>query len=213
MKKKKGIVLGCMITAMAICLCGCSLSKKSSAKAKDSEIVTVGEDNSVVVTYTDDFDEEYYDKDELEKLVDSEIKEFNETYALDKTKGITKESLNVKSKKATLKLKFSCYQDYETYCKNYVSSTRNTKLFIGTYEEAVAAGYNFSGKCTKTEDSSEMTVEDIQNEKGVGVFYTNEGTTIKFPGEIISIGQNVTVKDGLAKTTDKRENYIIYKLP
>lgn len=210
MKKIKGIILLITLTLVIAGICGCGKSKKASANPKDSASVRVG-DEGLVVTYAEDFSKDYYSEDELEELVDAEVKEFNETYASDKANGVVKESLKIKDKKATLKLKFANVADYEIYSKNYVNSTRNAKMFYGTYSEAVAAGYSLGTTFTKVDDSTEMTIDDISKDESLCVFFTNEGISVSFDGDIVATGKYVKVKDGVATTSDKRENYIIYK--
>lgn len=211
-------------------ICGCT-SKKSAGKSGDEATIVIAKDNSVVVTYTEEFKEEYYDKDELEAQIDKEIKEFNEKYAADKSNGMSKESLKLKNKKITLKLKFAGYKDYETYSANYVSSTRNAKLFTGTYEEAVAAGYDLTDKVTLIENtntkkdnksdeeavntvsnSGYMTLEELKSMENICVFYSNEGMEVELPGKVIAAGKNVVVGKNGITTSDRKVNYVIYQI-
>lgn len=211
MKKLKGVLLLVMLVITMICLSACGKEKKEERKKEADVGLVINSDNSFVVTYSEDFKEDYYDKSELEEMVDKEIADFNSTMAVDPTKGISKESLEVSKKTATLKIKFSNYQDYIKYSAEYVSSNRNARIFIGTYSEAVAAGYKLTGKFMKTDDSGELQVSEIETMTDSLVFYSNEGFNIKVDGEVVAIGSNTTYNDGIVKTSDRRENYFIYK--
>lgn len=212
MRKHKGIILVMSLLVTVICICGCSKSKKSSEDKKSEGEFKVCSDNSFIVTYSEDFGENYYSKDELEEMVDKELAEFNAEYAISKDNGITKELLEVKNKVVNLKLKFSDYNDYNTYSANYVNSERNARLFLGTYEKAVQEGYSLNTKFVRLDNSEELSLDEIKADSELCVLYTNEGMNISIEGTVVATGNNVTVKDNIVKTSDKRENYVIYKL-
>ena len=212
MKKIKGIILLIMSAILTVALCSCGgKTKKTKEETKPEVGFSINSDGTFSVTYSEDFSEDYYSETELEELVDKEISEFNSSLAVDSENGISMESLKVKKKQATLKLKFLNYEDYNSYCAEYVSSTRNANLFIGSYSQAVEKGYNLATVFTKTADGQVMENTDIEETEGIKVVYTNEGFNIKVDGEVIAVGTNVTYNDGVVQTSDKRENYFIYK--
>ena len=162
--KKRKIIFCCMLAVVLASVCSCA-SKKSAKKSEDEATVIIDKDNTVSVTYTEEFKEDYYDKDELEAQVDREIEEFNSSYAEDKANGMSKQSLKLKDKKITLKLKFASYKDYEAYSAHYVSITKNVKLFAGTYEDAVAAGYDLTNKVIDLDKKPEVKLDEKSDKK------------------------------------------------
>lgn len=162
--KKRKIIFCCMLVVVLASVCSCA-SKKSAKKSEDEATVIIDKDNTVSVTYTEEFKEDYYDKDELEAQVDREIEEFNANYAEDKADGMSKQSLKLKDKKITLKLKFASYKDYEAYSAHYVSITKNVKLFAGTYEDAVAAGYDLTNKVIDLDKKPEVKLDEKSDKK------------------------------------------------
>lgn len=162
--KKRKIIFCCMLVVVLASVCSCA-SKKSAKKSEDEATVIIDKDNTVSVTYTEEFKEDYYDKDELEAQVDREIEEFNSSYAEDKANGMSKQSLKLKEKKITLKLKFASYKDYEAYSAHYVSITKNVKLFAGTYEDAVAAGYDLTNKVIDLDKKPEVKLDEKSDKK------------------------------------------------
>ena len=162
--KKRKIIFCCMLAVVLASVCSCA-SKKSAKKSEDEATVIIDKDNTVSVTYTEEFKEDYYDKDELEAKVDREIEEFNSSYAEDKANGMSKQSLKLKDKKITLKLKFASYKDYEAYSAHYVSITKNVKLFAGTYEDAVAAGYDLTNKVIDLDKKPEVKLDEKSDKK------------------------------------------------
>ena len=147
--KKRKIIFCCMLAVVLASLCSCA-SKKSAKKSEDEATVIIDKDNTVSVTYTE---------------VDREIEEFNSSYAEDKANGMSKQSLKLKDKKITLKLKFASYKDYEAYSAHYVSITKNVKLFAGTYEDAVAAGYDLTNKVIDLDKKPEVKLDEKSDKK------------------------------------------------
>lgn len=211
MRKLKGMLLILLLVVMLVVMAGCGKSKKTSNKSETNSTLVIDENNCLIVVYEEDFKEDYYDKKELEKFIDSELAEFNETYAADKSNGVVKESFSVKDSKAVLKLKFSSYQDYMNYSADYVDSTRNARLFIGTYDEAVNAGYSFEETFQSADGKEGFNVLDVKDDEKVFILFTNEKYKIEVNGEILGMNGNVKIENKLAVTSDKQENFIIYK--
>ena len=185
---------------------------KTSKKPVKEEVLKTNffeeSENGFVVVYEEKFEEKYYDKTELEEMIDSEITEFNSNYAKDTAKGIVKDSFSVSDKTVILKLRFYSWEDYVTYSSEYISSNRNARLFIGTYKDAVAAGYNFAGKYVAADGSTAYDISATDDE--AMVIFTNEGFVMDLSGTVTAFNENVSVKDGKIKTSNRRENYIIY---
>lgn len=217
MKKSRRIIAVLLCLAMALSMMACSKSKKKKNKGPvdDSKLTNfvLNDDGSFTVLYEEVFDEEYYDKKELEKLIDSEITEFNQTLAADANNGIAKESFKVEGGNAKLTIKFQSVADYMSYETNFVSSKRNAVLFIGTYGDAVAAGYTMAGKFLASNGTDTFDKSTLQTEPNTYVLYTNQGFNIEVPGEILAISYRTEIdkKAKQVRTPDKRENYIIFK--
>lgn len=210
MKNKTRLAVFTLLLVLVLAFSGCGKSKKSSeGEKKITPNFYVYNTEEFTVVYEEKFDEKYYDEAELETMIDEELNEFNTKYVAEGNKGIEKASFNVANKKAILKLAFYSWNDYVTYASEYISSDRNAKLFIGSYNEAVAAGYNFAGKFTTSDGKESYDVTTANDD--VMVIYTNQGFKMDIDGDIVAINENVSVKDGLTVTSERRENYIIYK--
>lgn len=210
MKNKTRLAVFTLLLVLVLAFSGCGKSKKNSEGKKPVAPNFYVQDNGeFTVVYEETFDEKYYDKTELEAMIDEEIKEFNAAYVTDGSKGIEKASFEVEDKKAILKLKFFSWNDYVTYSSEYISSDRNAKLFIGSYNDALTAEYKFQGKFTTPDGKESYDVTTSADD--VIIIYTNQGFNMDIEGNIVAINENVTVKDGLAVTSERRQNYIIYK--
>ena len=205
-----------MVMNVSACAKAKSGKKTDAQKGTKTEIKKepdfILDDNGYfTVIYEEDFTEDYYSKDELEAMIDSELKEFNDNYAKDSSKGAEKAEFSVDNGKAKLALRFSDYNDYMSYETNYVSSTRNARLFVGTYDEFVSSGYHVPKRLTAPDGTTEVSSDSITSD--VCVVFSNQKFNMQIPGEIVAVGSDVKVEEGskVVYTADKRENYIMYR--
>lgn len=223
MKRMKKLVIFLFLMVMAVAVVGCSKSKKKSNSDSSSDNkktekkaanFVLDSDNTFTIIYEEDFEEDYYDKDELESMIDSEINEFNTNYAKASSSGMSKKELLVENGKAKLGLQFIDCQDYVEYERNYVDSNRNARLFIGKYETGISQGYKAVGRFTDLSGNKIDDIEDIAKAEGTYVLFTNQGFNMTIQGEVIAFNGTVEYdsKSGLVITSDKKENYIIYKI-
>lgn len=208
MKNRTRLMFSMLLFTLVLTFAGCGKSGKSSDKNKVTPNFYVYDTNEFSVAYEEKFDKDYYDKAELEAIIDEELKEFNSNYVSEENKGIEKDSIVMSDKNIVLKLNFHSWENYVTYASEYVNSERNAKLYMGTYEEAIAAGYNFAGKFTSKDGKESYDLSEASSD--LKVIYTNQGFNMKIDGEIVAINENVSLVDGVIVTSEKRENYIIY---
>ena len=217
----KRITMVLFLVTLVVTMTGCSKAKgKKSAENKvqksdvkrDPDFI-IDADGSFTVIYEEDFAEDYYNKDELEAMVDSELKEFNENYAKDAAKGVSKAVFSVEKGIAKLGLRFWEDEDYISYETNYVSSTRNARLYAGTYGELAQAGFHLPQRLTGADGTTQVTEDSFSAQEGIYVIFTNQKFTMSVPGEVIAINSSAKVDaaSGVIYTADQRENYIVYK--
>lgn len=211
MFKRKHMAVIVVLLSVFLTMAGCS--KKSdtySAEYKDG-YMRIFHDGKIFATYLEDFDEEKYSEDKLKSMVDEEIAEFNEKYSDDN--GMSLEKFEIKNNEATVRFAFDDVEDYVLYNEKYVNSDKVIKMFIGTYDEAIAAGYEVSGQLKaagKKEKIDADELEDKADTSDLYVVYTNEGTVMRFDGDIKFVNNNVKLDDGMAITSDKSQNFILY---
>lgn len=216
MNKKRYLTLMAMIFG-ALLLAGCSKKTSTYAVEYKSGSVDVKRDGSIEVTYREEFDEKRYDKNELEQAAKEEIEEFNSKYSSDN--GMAFKSLLVRKNRAKLVVTFATADDYVLYNKKYVDSEREIKMFVGTYEEAVAAGYEPSDKLysVKGKKKTKIDKSDIDNIKDLMVVYTTKGTSVKVDGKYKYVNKYVSFEkiedtdEYIANTSDMSQNYILFE--
>ena len=192
MKKYSAI---CLVIALCVTMlagCGTSYSAEEST-------VFVQKHGKIVSTDVEDFDENTYDKDGLEKYVNETI----DKYTSENGKNTVKlKELSVKDNSAVLTLE---YKDAKAY-----SGFNGEELFTGTIAEALAAGYRFdtefaSGKAGEAVDSSEFLDDDLKvvivkanldvNVKGKICYLSTQNTSLKDKSTVsIREGQNLLSK-------------------
>ena len=187
------VLLACMISALA----GCGSVPKESTLAIDKK-------GKITDTVVESFDKDFYDSEELQKEIESELAEYNKNFAADH---ITMKKFEVKDGTATLQLVFDGSEYYEDY-------TENT-LFTGTLPEAEAEGYELSGELLDADGAKtdRASLEDADEAK-VLVLETDEAMQVEVPGKILAVsaGGNVSVTGKKqAAVTDGGLSFIIYK--
>ena len=93
------VLLACMISALA----GCGSVPKESTLAIDNK-------GKITDTVVESFDKDFYDSEELQKEIESELAEYNKNFAADH---ITMKKFEVKDGTATLQLVFDGSEYYE----------------------------------------------------------------------------------------------------
>ena len=187
------VLLACMISALA----GCGSVPKESTLAIDKK-------GKITDTVVESFDKDFYDSEELQKEIESELAEYNKNFAADH---ITMKKFEVKDGTATLQLVFDGSEYYEDY-------TENT-LFTGTLPEAEAEGYELSGELLDADGAKtdRASLEDADEAK-VLVLETDEAMQVEVPGKILAVsaGGDVSVTGKKqAAVTDGGLSFIIYK--
>lgn len=216
MVKKRYLTLAVIMLALVM-LAGCSKKTSTYAVEYKSGAVLVKKDGEIEVTYREEFDEKLYDKAELEEMAKEEIDEFNSKYSDDN--GMAFKSLLVRKNKAKLVVTFATAEDYVLYNEKYVDSERVIKMFVGTYQEAVDAGYEPSEKLYKVTGKKKEKVNksDIENIEDLMVVYTTKGTSVSVEGKYKYVNKYVSFEkleedgDYIANTSDMSQNFILYE--
>ena len=126
MRKFKMVLLIAMIISL---LGGCSLDN-GNLEADVSTII-IHNDGKITSVMVEDFSQSYYDITELEQMIRNEILAFNETAG---DGHIVLESIEQVDTYVKATMSFLSYEDYAGY--------NGTDFFVGTVQEAQAAGYD-----------------------------------------------------------------------
>lgn len=150
----------------------------------------------------EDFEKDYYDFDELSKTVADEVKAYNLSAGAEVV-GVG--SLTQGTDGVTLFMDYESVKDYAQF--------NDVILFQGTYEEAVAAGY----EPAELYDADGMLYADISSEhfSHLKVLVTEENICVQTTGKIKFVSEHVTVLDKkLGKVVEAGKSnpaFILYK--
>ena len=186
------------ILILSIALTGCGASADSSSLVLNKKGVRTQ-------TIVEEWDQEQYDKKELQDQIENQITEYGQKIELN--------SIKTKDGKITVKM---TYQDLDSYV-DYNQVT----LFQGTVPQCQAAGYLLEGefKDAKGEPVDRTQVLNIGDKCVVLVF--QEPLSVKIPGKILYCSSSlelVSAKEVKASLEENSEDfllpnpvYVIYK--
>ncbi len=126
----KSLLTGVAASMVALTLAGCGGDKISEVTA-----VTIDKDGHVSNVIYEQFDKDYYDLEELSKMAEEELEEYNSEYmtpkiTLDKVEAVEDGTY------VRMSMNYDSASDYSNF--------NEETLFYGTIEEAEAAGYKVS---------------------------------------------------------------------
>lgn len=213
MFKRKHMAMIILLLSVFLTMAGCSKKSDTYSTEYKDGYMRVYHDGKINATYVEDFDEDVYSEDKLKDMVNKEIAEFNENYSADN--GMSLEDFEVKDDEAKVKFSFKTVEDYILYNEKYVNSDKVIKMFVGTYDDAVSAGYKVSGKLKAAGKKEKVDLDEILEKEDTSklyVVYTNQGTVMRFDGNIKYVNNNVKLDGKMVVTSDKNQNYILYAL-
>lgn len=206
-----------MVTSLiAALLSGCT--KKDQVgdiemKAGDSALY-IKEDGSLIYGICEAFDKEYYNEDDLDELINSEIKDFNDSEDASSEEAAKIKYFKVKDKKATAVFDFETINDFISYAKVY-NGDEADDIFIGKIQEAVDSDYKINGQFNKV-DKNTVTQDSITEaqakELDDNMIIVNDKMKIQLEnGAIEYVSQNCKIENDIISVTDDETAYIIYK--
>lgn len=204
------IILGVLCTLMVFVLTSCALFA-----GPNTNTVYVKSDGTVIGTHVETFDEENYDKDELETFIKDAIDEYKKTTGKET---IELKSFKVKEKSAKAEIQYDSAEDYMNF--------NQVEFFAGTIKEALKAGYSFDEEFLEVVDGEvgeAVNTAEIKEDEKLKVIITEEVGDVKTSGDIMFVGSiHAQIKEkNLVSITEVDESdiddkekvltYIIYK--
>ncbi|NLZ80917.1 MAG: hypothetical protein GX913_03835 [Clostridiales bacterium] len=195
MKKMQYIVF--ILLVIVIMATACS-EKKLEA---NTDTVFIEGKNNIIGALVETFDKPYYNGDELQRFIESELALYNSE--IDST-GIIVNKFEVTDEAAKVFLQYASQTDYAKF--------NEVEFFVGTVEEALEAGYDFNEDFVNYTKLTKVSKEDVTEKKKNKVLITDEDTLAQVNGTIVYISDNVKEKSKKsAQLTGENLSYIIYK--
>lgn len=212
MINKKHIAIALAIVTACSVMTGCTKggTKEKYTTEYEGEYMKVNNDGSIMIEYSEDFDSKKYSVDELNAMVEEEVKDFNAEYSTDN--GMSVESVKVSNNTAKVRLDFNDVEDFVLYNDNYVNSEQKMKFYVGTYDKAKKEGFFFEEEFKQVDKKGKLDIDDIlevEGKENLLVICTDHCTTIKTETPVKYISSNVKKNKETVFTEEGKDNYII----
>lgn len=199
---KRGFLLATVISASCF-LTGCSILAGFSPEVSG---VSVSKNGRITEVVRESFDASYYNEEELQSQIESEISDYNSSHD---DKSVKKKSLKVENGEAQLRMVYDSYQDYAQF--NHVG------FYVGDINGAIQAGYAFEGSFLpvsdgKTADGSSIWGSSLMSGKNYKTIVVNEALLVDVPGTICYVSEGVKVTGKSEAVTENTDtSYILYE--
>ncbi len=188
-----------LIVSMTVLLAGCG----SGGSAESETTLEFKKNGQVVHTIVEDFSADYYDLDELETDVKSQIEEYNTRVGSDR---ISLDSSELEDGTLTMVMTFQGAEDYSSFYRQ--------ALFCGTVKAAFEAGYDLDIELNSVqEEGTTINKQDILDMGERHIIVVREAIHLKPYADILYASGDVEVTgDRDAVVTDGQSlSYIIFR--
>lgn len=163
------------MAAVMVCCTGCS------GIEKDVNHFEVKKDGSIVNYIVEDFDQSYYNLEELEALIEEEVNDYNQKLGYRAVKA-SKVKLS-EDGVVSLKMEYASVDDYNSF------NDRN--MFVGTVREASAAGFQFTTAMVDVEDETNtISNQEISSLSDMHILITEEAGVVETFGKVLYISSD-----------------------
>lgn len=195
MKKVTLVLLG---TLFLVVMTGCGKNKASiTAEKVTTNTIVIKEDNTVQSSIVENFDKDYYSKEELETFIKEEVIDYNEKNGEDQIK---MHSLHVADQKASVVFNYKDIDDYSIF--NEISAKLLTTsealqedsiLSLSEFVEAKSGETVSRETAFSKEDATVLVIQEPLEIKIAGsiLYYSNAQKVDKHV--LQTSGENVTV--------------------
>lgn len=192
--KKKGLV--CFLLT-CLFMTGCSHNPGLKAESLTADTLYIGRDGSIVCGIVEDFDKEYYVKEELESFIEEEIEDYNSQSGKDRIK---LSSLAIEEKEqARMVIRYAGIEDY--------AKVNKTEASLLTFAEAKAQGL-LPDTVKNMADGSDTSLRDVEAEDKSKVAIITEEYDVILDGTVLYY-QNCAAKSAESVHTSGTETSII----
>lgn len=185
------------IMLMLMCITGVLAGCTNYSKQYDANTLIVNKNGSLVEVSVENFKDSSVDADSISTYVEEQIESYNDS-SEDKIKMKSIDADNIEHVK--LVLSYKNIESYDTF--NLLEYTLKD---IGEVKESDLTGSYTSSDDKKTKPS------DIMAEEKCKVLTISEATDVAVKGNILYYNGEVSVKDGIATTSGKKDAVIVFR--
>lgn len=167
--------------------------------------ISLTKEGKVRAEIKESFEQSYYDKDELEQTILTEVAEYNRTAG---DESITVEKVEVADGMAEVAMTYEGAGDYASF--------NQVVFFAGSPAEAESAGYDLNVVLSSVKNANEtIGKSDILAMKDATILITDEREAIALSSKALYVSSNVALSQNARELRmageDKELAYIIYK--
>lgn len=204
------IAVAFVTIALMVGLVGCSPLGDIELEAGDSGIY-IEDDGAISYGSCEKFDKKYYNEDQLENEIDTEVSDFNKSKysSVDDACSINEFSAN--SKEARLVLDFVTTYDFKNYMINFAGFEEDG-FYIGPISDNDKCP--IKGTFVKPHTKKTVTAKEIKNMKDC-ILVTYTPIKVQVDGDIKYISTNCKIDDDDVVSTSKNKgelSYIVYDI-
>lgn len=168
-----------LLTAAALVFTACG----SKEVQKEESVVSLLKDGSVASYVKQDFKQDYYDKDELQQRILTDVASYNKEA---KEPAISVEKVSVGNNVVTVEMTYAKASDYAAF--------NGGEFFVGTPREAKEAGYNLNVVLVGAKNEQETVgMSDILAMEKEKLLITDRIETVHLNGKAMYKSEGVTV--------------------
>lgn len=195
----KKIVLNIFFFLCLFVFIGCGKQKEElkAGEVKENTLL-IQEDGSVQFCVVEEFEKDYYKKDELKDFIDKEIAKYNNEVG---EKKVAVDSLEVKDNTASVVFGFQSIEDYAQF--------NQVKASIMTIEEAKQID-NIPNVFIGASESESSVEKETALEKGT-VVIVNEELNVKVSGNIKYYSSGILLNDNTLQTAGQGSTVLIFR--
>lgn len=216
--KKSRVMMAVLSLMISLVLIGCG-EKMPLISEAEGNMIYLTKDGKVTAFLVESFDKEYYSETELEKMILSEVEDYNSQAGAGSQKEegqpvvLTdilspeeKQEMGLNDAKTiTVQLDYVSAQDYSAY--------NDTLLYWGTVAQAKTDGYPIQKDLSSPADGSALTKAQAQEMGENHLLVLQESIPVQVPYKVLYVSSGVTV-EGNTVTFDGTEGgfaYVIMK--
>ncbi len=198
-------ILAKAICLMLVCLMGIGMTACTASKAEEGTTVVLSKDGTISSYIVESFDKPYYDKDELQQMILSEVADYNREVG---SGNITVEKIAVEDNLAAVTMSYASAKDYAEF--------QGSVFFLGTAKEAQEAGYDLNTVLSSTEDELEtIGMSDMLAMTEYQILITDRKEPVTLNGKAAYVSDNTIYSNSLKTVTFGGEEnelaYVMYR--
>ena len=209
MKRIMAMLMSVVLT-LGLTACGHTVGDVDLKSGQSA--IYILKDGMVSYAVSESFDKDYYDKDELKKEIEAEIKAYNASSDASVDDAITLDSFSVSKKVATLSLDFTTTYDLLNYMLND-NRVEKDKFYIGTIDSNDDC--KISGNFVEPGKKDKIKAKTIKSMTDSNILIVDEQYKVQVEGNVLYTSDNCKIDDDGIVTTAKSDDelsYIVYEL-